>query len=45
MVGKENLLVILFSTFAEGTPLKKEINTPSPKREFFGKKNYYQNFY
>jgi len=26
------LLVVLLSTFAGGTPLKKEINTPSPKR-------------
>jgi hypothetical protein len=31
------LLVVLLSTFAGGTPLKKEINTPSPKR-IFGKK-------
>jgi hypothetical protein len=30
------LLVVLLSTFAGGTPLKKEINTPSPKR--IGKK-------
>jgi len=26
------LLVVLLSTFAGGTPLKKEINTPSPER-------------
>jgi hypothetical protein len=36
------LLVVLLSTFAGGTPLKKEINTPSPKRIW--KKNDYQNF-
>jgi len=32
------LLVVLFSSFAEGTPLKKEINTPSPEKEFLEKR-------
>ena len=44
-VIKENLLLVLFSLFAGDTPLKKEINTPPPEREFFGKKSYYQNIY